>query len=176
MPISEPKPLPPLSADDIEIFWWKVDKRGAEECWPWIGYRQKYGRFWISGKFFPAHRIAYVLHYGKDPTPLLVCHRCDNPWCCNWRHLFSGTTQENTADRDRKGRTARGERSGAYTHPECVLRHEANPRSKLTVRQVREIRESYALKLLSQYQLASKFHVSRAAIAFIVRGKSWRGI
>lgn len=38
-------------------FWAAVDKRAADECWPWVGtYRRAYGRFYIAGKFFAATR------------------------------------------------------------------------------------------------------------------------
>jgi hypothetical protein len=37
-----------------------------------------------------------------------VCHECDNPPCCNPKHHFLGTNQENTADKVRKGRQAKG--------------------------------------------------------------------
>jgi hypothetical protein len=33
-----------------------------------------------------------------------VCHRCDNPPCCNPDHLFVHTPAGNFRDRDRKGR------------------------------------------------------------------------
>lgn len=89
-------------------FWAKVRVGAADECWPWTGARAHgYGRIRTIGKrFCRAHRLAYALAHG-DPGPLLVCHRCDNPLCCNPAHLFLGTVQDNNLDRDAKHR-ARG--------------------------------------------------------------------
>ncbi len=35
---------------------------------------------------------------------LLVCHKCDNPPCCNGNHYFKGTHKDNQQDAARKGR------------------------------------------------------------------------
>ncbi len=162
------RPFPPLSTEDIERFWEKVDRRGADECWPWKGLKNRagYGRINFSGKDYIAHRTAYFLHYKKDPIPLLVCHHCDNPPCCNPAHCFKGRHVDNSADMVRKGRNAHV----------LKLRHEAHPQTKLTIKKVRKIRRLYALKRFNQYELASNFNVSRSTIADLLKFRSWRDI
>ena len=73
-------------------------------CEEWQGSKDRdgYGRIWTGGKIFRAHRLAYMQHHGH--TDLLVRHDCDNPSCINMDHLRSGTYQENTQDRDQRGR------------------------------------------------------------------------
>lgn len=79
-------------------------------CWLWEDSfnRGGYGRFWIgNGKTSTAHRIAYELYKGTIPDGLCVCHSCDVRNCVNPDHLWLGTTQDNTQDRSKKGRTHR---------------------------------------------------------------------
>ena len=40
-----------------------------------------------------------------------LCHRCDNPPCCNVRHLFIGTRHDNVQDMILKGRSAQSKRT-----------------------------------------------------------------
>lgn len=103
---------PPLH----ERFWSKVDRRGADDCWPWIAAPRKpsegYGAFWLNGRHQAASRVALFLATGVEPGAQEVCHRCDNPPCCNPTHLFLGSRQDNNADKVQKGRHAFGERNG----------------------------------------------------------------
>lgn len=89
-----------------ERFWAKVDRRGPEECWPWIGTIDVYGYGALSrdGRVVKAHRMALELHSGVIPDNHSVCHRCDNPPCCNPAHLFAASQAENLLDMYRKGR------------------------------------------------------------------------
>lgn len=96
----------------IERFRAKVASAGGErECWTWLGGTNKagYGLHQGSDDYrgwsFTAHRIAYWLHTGVEPTKI-VLHTCDNPRCCNPNHLRHGTHQDNTADMVSKGRAA----------------------------------------------------------------------
>ena len=101
---------PPL----LERFWSKVDKRGPDECWPWKACVRRedegYGAFFYRGTHHPASRMAWTLTHGEIGSGIHVCHRCDNPGCCNPSHLFLGTNLDNNADKVSKGRHVYGER------------------------------------------------------------------
>lgn len=91
-----------------ERFWQKIDIRGEDECWEWQGAIEKrdgYGRCTV-GKEGRAHRAAWMLTNGPIPAGLIICHHCDNRKCCNPRHLFLGSHQDNQRDKWRKGRGA----------------------------------------------------------------------
>ena len=90
-------------------FWEKVDIGDDHECWPWQASKNRagYGKIGIgkhSMKPVGAHRVAFALSYGYNPEDMLVCHTCDNPSCCNPKHLFLGTDYDNIRDAYNKGR------------------------------------------------------------------------
>ncbi len=149
--------------EQIPFFWNLVDKRGPDECWPWIGckVKQGYGRWRCDGRFISSHRYSFILHYGADPLPLLVCHTCDNPPCCNPDHFFVGTKKDNADDRDAKGRNIN-------------LRGEAHANAILNNTQVIEIRSRYRPRRTSQLALAKQYGVSEHTIGNILRKTSWR--
>lgn len=105
-----------------ERFWAKVDRNGPihpvlqTACWLWTGARlvSGYGVFTSgprkSHEFKRAHRVAYSLTYGFIPEGMEVCHRCDNPPCCNPSHLFAGSHQDNVDDMVSKGRNRNAKR------------------------------------------------------------------
>lgn len=88
----------------IQRFWSRVDKSG--QCWIWTRGKSRngYGRFRLKGKIIYAHRFAFEITYGTVLPGLHICHKCDNPPCCNPKHLWAGTPADNMHDRDRKGR------------------------------------------------------------------------
>jgi hypothetical protein len=90
------------------MFWAKVDKRGPNDCWPYLGSRNPdgYGRVMFNGKHTKSHRLAFVLSGGVIQEGHCVCHSCDNPPCCNPSHLRSATNRENLKERDLKRRHA----------------------------------------------------------------------
>lgn len=117
-------------------------------CRMWLGTkrggRSVYGQIKINGRARGVHRVAWELVHGPIPDGLCVCHTCDEPICVNVGHMFLGTHRENMADRQAKGRTARGAKSGARTHPETHARGERSGRAKLRAADVIEIRRRYA--------------------------------
>jgi len=93
-----------------ERFWEKVDKKSDDECWEWTRCKVRggYGWFNTGEKYFLAHRFAWKFTYGDIPLGMLVCHTCDNPPCCNPKHLWIGTDKDNAVDRVKKNRQSRG--------------------------------------------------------------------
>lgn len=55
-----------------------------------------------------AHQMAYRVWVGDIPEGYFVCHKCDNPSCCNPDHLFVGTANDNVQDMMKKGRHVSG--------------------------------------------------------------------
>jgi hypothetical protein len=147
----------------LQRFWARVDKSG--DCWIWTGARAStgYGHFSTKGKDTYAHRFAFEMTYGAVLPGMCICHTCDNPPCCNPKHLFVGTTADNMADRDRKGRSRIIGRPGERNHI-----------AKLTWTQVREIRAIYAQGGYTQRRLARMFGISNGNVAAILQGKTWR--
>ncbi len=144
-----------------ERFWPKVAiTANPDKCWEWqVGlFSNGYGNFNIGGKHKPASRVAWELTYGAIPDGLWILHTCDNRKCCNPRHLFLGTSNDNTQDMVKKGRQARGEKHSSH---------------KLTLEQVRYIRERYAAGGISQSELARQMGVTPSTAWHIVHGKTW---
>lgn len=113
-------------SDPVARFNTKV--RETEDCWLWTAGTDKdgYGKFWINGETVRAHRVSWEFCYGPIPEGMDVLHHCDNPPCIRPEHLYLGSDTENMADRDKRGRTATGDRCGARTHPESLARGDAN--------------------------------------------------
>lgn len=87
-----------------------------------------YGQLNVAKRHYVAHRFCWEIVYGKIPKKYCVLHRCDNRACVRPAHLFLGSTQDNTLDRQLKWRTPRGSK---------------HYRAELTEDQVIEMRKRY---------------------------------
>jgi len=181
-------------------FWSKVDRRGPDECWPFLAHIRRvngYGLFDLNGVTRTAHSVAWELTNGPLPDHApIACHSCDVRYplgsveyrkCCNPAHVFPGTDATNIADRDAKGRTASGDRHGTRTRPESVARGDRNgsrtrpesrPRgervagSKLTVAGVLVIRRRLSLGE-RPCRIAADMGVGSWVVRAIQHGDAW---
>jgi hypothetical protein len=95
-------------------------------CFLWTASTRKdgYGQVKVNGELKSAHKVAYTLVKGKVPEGQLVCHKCDNPACCNPAHLFLGNSSKNVGDMVKKGRNSNG-RGDSIDELISMLRAEA---------------------------------------------------
>ena len=148
--------------------WSRVKQGRPDECWPWTGGVNSwgYGSVQVDGIQMNASRAAYIAFFGRPAEGLVVCHRCDNPICCNPMHLFAATQAENLEDCRNKGR-ARGHFAGGAEHPNHV--------AKLNPDSVREIR-GLSARGLNNCQIARRYGVDNTTIRSVVLRKSWRHV
>lgn len=146
-------------------FWPKVDRRGADECWPWLASKDRHGYGHISagrrGKSpLKAYRVSYELANGPIPEGLHVRHTCDNPHCVNPAHLLVGTAADNVADRMNRGRF----NSAVIANLQCSWRRAF---SEDEVEQIKTL----AAANMSQRQIGRMFNVHASTVALYLKGK-----
>ncbi len=93
-----------------ERFWEKLVAGDEDACWLWLGSCNPYGILHMSvdeGNEL-AHRASWRMHNGTIPDGMNVLHTCDNPPCCNPKHLFLGTQAANMHDCSLKQRNPGG--------------------------------------------------------------------
>lgn len=167
-----------LDIDKIwERFWNKVDMRGTDDCWNWTFYKDAkgYGIFHIGDRTENerSHRVAYMLTKGDIPkgnyhNEIQIQHLCNNPSCCNPRHLIIGTNSENIEHK-------------VFCNRQYKATGENNPSAKLTENDVREIIALYKRPKSNRYQwtlndIANKYDVSIHTIKAITAGRLWQHI
>lgn len=146
---------------EVERFWSRIPHQIEGDCWEWQGRinQDGYGQFDHNNSCSSSHRYVWKLFYGDIPDGMVICHKCDNPPCCNPAHLFLGTVWDNVRDRDLKGRQAshKGEKNG---------RAKLNRNQAVQIRKLRQVGLSYK-------ELAKRFSVSIGCISHIINGRHW---
>ena len=137
-------------------------------CWLWAGNGDRYGQVWLNGENVSTHRLSYELFHGPIRKGNSVCHKCDVPKCWRPSHLFQGTQKQNIQDAINK------KRQTFSTVPPIHI-GEAAHFSKLTERQVKEIRQRYHDNpSLRGSDLAKEFGIKKSSMCALLRGKSWK--
>lgn len=149
-----------------ERFWEKVQFGGPDDCWPWqAGLRDDgYGQFTIAVNVKAgAHRLAWELTNQACILPgFLIRHFvCDNPVCCNPRHMLLGTPADNMRDRDQKGRHR------ALSGEQCR-------QSKLTRRKVETLRAFHKAGIFKPQELAEIYGLQPMSAYPILNRKTWK--
>lgn len=130
-------------------------------CWNWVrGLNNGYGNISYMHVNRLAHRVSFELFNGPIPDGRFVCHKCDNPKCCNPDHLFAGTSEENTKDRHAKGRSAKGSGAGP---------------AKMTEQIVSEARTRYAAGE-NCASLAREYGISKTSMNYAICGRTWKHV
>lgn len=147
---------------DMKLFMEKVKRRG--ECLIWTAGRTTtgYGKFATGPKGGQTHHIAHRWIYSQlvgDPGPVLR-HVCDVPLCVEIKHLLPGTQKDNIHDSIKRGRFARGSKSG------MALLNEKKVLEMINLR-------SLGVSLLD---LSKKFGVSIPTVSSICTGRSWKHV
>lgn len=165
-------PRPPgRPANTNDVLWSKVEKRGEDECWNWIGYKNAggYGRVQINEWQYYAHRVIFnLVNPGvidlKAPKQTdekgFLLHTCDNPSCCNPKHLWVGTHRDNMEDKVKKNRQKK-------------FPSDTGPRCRLTMQQAREVRQ-LRKEGISARELAKRYGLSLPSIKTLLRGDSYK--
>lgn len=164
------KTIPKLTGKQIERFWKYIDipnqLLNKNACWLWNGLTNihGYGVFGLNRKSYNAQRIMYLLSYPAWKQDTYICHKCDNPQCCNPKHLFAGTAKDNVIDRDNKGRGKVPDQKGSN-----------HSRTKLTEANIIDMRKQYA-QGVKQGTLAKQYNIGQYQVSRIVNHKRWTHI
>lgn len=125
------------------------------ECLFWVGALNSdgYPRFAYKGNSnTKVHKFIHDVVYGIDSAYQHVRHKCDNPICINPTHLEIGTMYDNVQDRVVRNRTY----------------------SKLSLKQVTEIRRLLSSKEYTQKEIGNMFGVNSRTVSNIKCGINWK--
>jgi hypothetical protein len=147
---------------DAKEYWYNVSAPNEDGCMVWMRGKTAagYGVLTYRNSRWYTHRLAWYLTYGDIPEKMSVCHKCDNPPCCNPEHLFLGTKKDNSQDMAEKDRSPHGERNG---------------QSRLKEEDVRGIHE-LRLNGWTLDRIGKRYTIGIPSVYKIIVGQRWRRI
>ena len=104
--------------------------------------------------------------FGQIPDKMDICHKCDNPSCCNPTHLFLGTRSDNMKDCFNKNRCPHLLKMKKLTGAETT-------QAKLTNEMVDEAKRLYASGIKGK-ELYSRFPVHKTNLYRAIRNISYK--
>jgi hypothetical protein len=122
-------------------------------CLEWLPAKHDggYGLVWIDSRIWRVTVVVWTLEVGPPKNDVL--HKCHNPMCFLFDHLYDGTESQNGLDMVRAGRV-----KNQYDIPSYDV--------------VSRVRSMYATGKHSQRALAKMFGISQQAVWRYVNGMS----
>lgn len=138
-------------------FWRYVDKRGPDECWPWLAAREVWDG---GGSYETPIRLAWKVQQGPIPDGHTVISRCRPAICVNAAHLSTGPNGAHQTLAGELGKAIKGEQASW---------------AKLTEEKVVQIRrEAHGWDDVEMF--ARQFNVSPACVYKALTRKSWQHV
>lgn len=136
-----------------------------KDCWEYGKWSKKsnYPTIKISNTELRITRVLYqIFHPEENIDDKVICHTCDNRFCVNPNHLFSGTIQDNMNDKISKNRQTKGSDISS---------------SKLSENSIIEILEGIINGKFNSYDdIQNNFDISISSVSSILNGMRWTHI
>lgn len=141
------------------------------DCWICVSHASYKGHYplikrYSHGRKLHTSLIRYVFELSRNrqiADGMVILHSCDNKLCVNPEHLSEGTPKENSEDMVRKGRT--NSQRGLQL-----------PQTKLTDKEVYEIRELHKHRIFTNKKIAEYYGVTKYHICDIVNFRKRKNI
>ena len=160
----------PITQQDVDRFWTKVDVQGEDDCWQWQLTKTTtgYGLFAAGGTLHRCSRFAYqhrngVLNSYHLPKGMRITNKCENKMCCNPKHMKQFTHQDVFDKMRTEGKIVVGSK---------------HRMSKLQEVDIQRIRARYqkGCAIHGLAAIAKDYDVTQGCIRDIIIRKTWRHV